>query len=53
MAAKTKEIWLGNKARSLIIETLTKLNGEKKLKTDMDISLYQKFVKADESEDEE
>jgi len=53
MAAKEKEIWLGNKAKSLIVETLTKLNGEKKLTTDMDIALYVKFVETGKEEEEE
>jgi len=53
VAAKEKEIWLGNKAKSLIVETLTKLNNEKKLATDMDISLYIKFVKSEEEDEEE
>lgn len=52
MATKEKEIWFGPKAKSLIIETLTRLNAEKKLTTDMDISLYMKFVKVDEDEEE-
>lgn len=50
MANKEKEIWFGNGAKSLIVETLTKLNDEKKLTTDMDISLYVKFVKAEGEE---
>jgi len=52
VASKEKEIWFGNKAKSLIMETLTKLNEEKKLNTDMDISLYMKFVKVDDEEEE-
>lgn len=52
VATKEKEIWLGNRARSLIVETLTKLNNEKKLTTDMDISLYVKFVAKEEEEEE-
>ena len=53
MATVEKEIWFGPKAKSLIVETLTKLNDEKKLTTDMDISLYIKFVKSEKEEDEE
>lgn len=53
VATKTKEIWFGNKAKSLVVETLTKLNAEKKLTTDMDISLYMKFVEADKEEEED
>jgi len=53
VAAKEKEIWLGNKAKSLIVGTLSKLNDEKKLTTDMDISLYVKFVKSEEEDEED
>lgn len=53
MATKEKEIWFGNKAKSLIVETLTKLNEEKKLTTDMDISLYVKFVQSEKEGEEE
>lgn len=55
VAMKEKEIWLGPKAKSLIAETLKKLNEEKKLTTDMDIALYVKFVAEEgkEAEDEE
>ena len=54
MAVKTKAIWMGNKARSLIVETIKKLFEDKdKPKTDMDISLYEKFILTDEEKDEE
>jgi len=53
VAAKEKEIWFGPKAKSLIVETLTKLNEEKKLTTDMDISLYVKFVQPEKEGEEE
>ena len=52
VAAKEKQIWLGNKGLSLVVELLKKLNDEKKLDTDMAISLYAKFVES-EKEDEE
>ena len=52
MANKEKEIWFGNKAKSLIVETLTRLNEEKKLTTDMDVSLYVKFVQGDKEEED-
>ena len=52
VATKEKEIWFGNTAKSLIVETLTKLNEEKKLTTDMDISLYAKFVEGDKDEED-
>jgi len=53
MAVKTKAIWMGNKAKSLITETLSKLNEEKKLNTDMDMSLYEKFVVREIKDEEE
>lgn len=53
VATKTKEIWFGPKAKSLIVETLTKLNKEKKLTTDMDISLFVKFVAGAEEGDDD
>ena len=54
MAVKVKSIWMGNKARSLIVETIKKLFEDKdKPKTDMDISLYEKFILTDEDKDEE
>jgi len=52
MAVKEKEIWFGKKAESLIVETLTKLNDEKKLNTDIDMSLYSKFIGDDDEEEE-
>jgi len=52
LANKEKEIWLGNKAKSLIVETLTKLNDEGKLTNLMDINLYMKFVQGEEEEED-
>ena len=53
VATKEKQIWLGNKGLSLVVETLKKLDNEKKLDTDLAISLYKKFVATDDEEEEE
>jgi len=53
VAMKTKEIWLGPKAKSLIVERLKQFNDEKKLTTDMDMALYVKFVAEGEDEEDE
>jgi len=54
MATNVKTIWMGRKAKSLIIETLgTRMADTEKAKSDMDITLYEKFVIAEEKEKEE
>jgi hypothetical protein len=47
-----KEIWFGQKANQIIMDTLKKVSEEdKKINDDIIASLYEKFVKAEEEED--
>ena len=50
MATMEKQIFLGNKAKSLITEALEKLDDQKKL-TEQHFSLYEKFVKTEKEEE--
>ena len=47
----TKEIWFGNTANKIIVETLKKIGEEeKKINDDVIASLYEKFVETSEEE---
>jgi len=48
----TKEIWFGQKANSIITETLKKVGEEdKQINDDVIASLYEKFIEGDEEEE--
>lgn len=48
-----KEIWFGNKANQIIVDTLKKISEEdKKINDDIIASLYDKFVATEEKEEE-
>ena len=51
MSLVEKEIWFGNKAKSIITEVLTRLNDEKRLSFQQ-ATIYEKFIKQDEEEEE-
>ena len=53
MANVQKEVWLGNKAKSLIDEALKAIAGEKKLSEDDGTAgLYEKFISPDGEEED-
>lgn len=48
-----KEIWFGNKANQIIVDTLKKISEEdKKINDDLVASLYDKFVSSEEEDEE-